>query len=208
MTLEDTTAGGLGAPTPVNLLFEGALLYFMRGGQLLPASAALASSLPRYQGIVNENILAPCWWSNEGLDTPAGYVDEYFIYSTVAPIDEPLQTTWTIAAGVITAYPNPAPFEIQIDPGYDMFVRRVLTDVVETGGALATVLGKLRTGAGYVLNDAFMDLSRYMGAAEFGGLWKIRGGDSVYIDADLADVSGSGTITLQIFLEGYRRRRA
>src|ERR1035437_444074 len=51
LTLTDTTSGGLAAATPVNLLFEGAYLYFMRGGVATtwPAiSTDLASLLPRY----------------------------------------------------------------------------------------------------------------------------------------------------------------
>jgi hypothetical protein len=196
---------------PVNLLFEGACLFFMQGGQ--PATPSqLASSLPRYQGNLNENILAPAWMGNEGLITPRGFVDEYFVYSTPDPIDEPTQTTWTLTAGVVTTAPNPLPFEIQIDPGYDFFVRRMLFDVqLITGGQAvpaAIVLGKLRTGAGYVLNDNYIDLARYLCGAEYAGNWKVKGGDSVFIDANLADMSGTGTVTFQVHLEGYRRRRA
>lgn len=207
VTLTDTTSGGLAAATPVNLLFEGAYLFFMKGGQAA-ASPDLASFLPRYQGVVNENILAPCWMSNEGLLTPPGFVDEYFVYSTPDPIDVPTQTTWTITGGAVTIPPNPLPFEIQIDPGYEFFVRRMLFDLQLTSTAAAIVLGKLRTGAGYVVNDNFIDLARYLCGAEYAGNWRVKGGDSVFIDANLADVSGSGTATFQVHLEGYRRRRA
>ena len=211
VTLTDTTSGGLAAATPVNLLFEGADLMFMRGGRQISPPSPLASSLPRYQGVINENILAPAWWSNEGLQTPKGFVDEYFVYSTPEPIDQPLQATWTIAGGVVTVYPDPLPFEIQITPGYEMFVRRMLFDVQLAGAQAppaAIVLGKLRTGAGYVLNNNFIDLARYLCGAEYAGQFRIKGGDSVFIDANLADFSGDGTVTLQVFLEGYRRRRA
>jgi hypothetical protein len=207
VTLTDTTSGGLAAATPVNLLFEGADLMFMRGGRQISPPAPLASSLPRYQGVVNENILAPAWASNEGLQTPKGYVDEHFVYSTAEPVDQPLQATWTIAGGVVTVQPDPLPFEIQITPGYEMFVQRMLFDLQLTGTA-AIVLGKLRTGAGYVLNNSFIDLARYLCGAEYAGQFRVKGGDSVFIDAALADFSGDGTVTLQVFLEGYRRRRA
>jgi hypothetical protein len=111
----------------------------------------------------------------------------------------------------VTTPPNPLPFEIQIDPGYDFFVRRMLFDLQLAGTQAAPgaiVLGKLRTGTGYVLNDNFIDLARYLCGAEYAGNWKVRGGDSVFIDANLADVSGTGTATFQVHLEGYRRRRA
>jgi len=207
VTLTDTT-GGTG-PTPVNLLFEGARLYFMKGGRQFSGSPALASSLPRYQASLNENILAPAWMSNEGVQTPPGFVDEYFVYSSPEPFDQPLQTTWSITAGVITAFPNPLPFEIQIPPGAEFHVRRILFDVHTTLEASAIVLAKLRTGAGYVLNDNFIDYARYLCGAEYPSNWRVKGGDSVFIDPVLADVAATtGTVTLQVFLEGYKRRRA
>ena len=207
VTLTDTTSGNLAAAVAVNLLFEGADLLFMRGGQLAQPQP-LASSLPRYQGIVNENILAPAWWSDEGLDTPPGFIDEYFVYSTPDPVDQPAQTTWTVTGGAVTTPPNPLPLEIQVGPGYELHVRRILFDVQKTSSAAAIVVGKLRTGAGYALNDSFIDLARYLNGAEFAANWRVKGGDSVFIDVNLADVSGTGTITFQVHLEGYRRRRA
>ncbi len=208
VTLTDTTAGGLAQSTPVNLFFEGADLHFMRGGEMsFPGTPA--SALPRYQGVLNESILAPAWMSGEGLETPAGFVDEYFMYATPTPVDQPAATTWTVTGGAVTTPPNPLPFEIQIEQGYTyFFVRRMLFDVQVTDTASAIVLGKLRTGAGYVLNDNFIDLARYLCGAEFPGQWQIKGGDSVFIDLALADVTGTGTVTFQVFLEGFKRRRA
>jgi hypothetical protein len=214
VTLTDTTPGGLAEATPVNILFEGAYLFYMKGGQLSPAGP-VASSLPRYQGIVNENILAPAWWSDEGLQTPEGFQDDYFVYASVDPIDAPTVSTWVVTAGVVTTAPNPLPFEIQIDPGYEMHIRRVLFDLQVSSSTFpavlngTVVLGKLRTGAGYVLNDNYIDLTRYLTGAEFATNWKVQGGDSVFADLALADipVGASGTVTFQIFLEGFRRSR-
>jgi hypothetical protein len=207
VTLTDTTSGGLSAATPVNLLFEGAFLHFVKGGEY-PAPGSLASALPRYQGILNENILAPAWMSGEGLTTPDGFEDTYFIYSTPTPEDQPAATTWTVTGAAITTPPNPLPLEIQVEQAYDhFFVRRMLFDVQVTDTASAIVLGKLRTGAGYVLNDNYIDLARYLGGAEFAGQWKIRGGDSIFIDVALADVTGTGTVTFQVHLEGFKRRK-
>ncbi len=206
VTLTDTTSGGLGAATPVNLLFEGSYMHFVKGGTA-PAPGSLASALPRYQGIVNENILAPAWMSGEGLVTPDGYEDKYFVYSTQTPEDQPAATTWTVTGGAVTTPPNPLPFQIQIEQTYKyFFVRRMLFDVQVTDSASAIVLGKLRTGAGYVLNDNYIDLARYLGGSEYAGQWKIKGGDSVFIDAALADVAGTGTVTFQVHLEGWTRR--
>jgi hypothetical protein len=207
VTLTDTTSGGLAEATPVNLHFEGAYLHFVKGGEL-PAPGALASSLPRYQGCLNENILAAPSMSGEGLVTPDGYEDTYFIYSTPTPDDQPAASTWVVTAGAVTTPPNPLPFEIQIEQAYEfMYVRRMLFDKQVTGSADAIVLGKLRTGAGYVLNDNYVDLARYLCGSEYGAQWRIKGGDSVFIDVALADVTGTGTVTFQVHLEGFKRRK-
>ncbi len=207
VTLSDS--GGLAAATAVNLLFEGCILLFIKGAELSPAGLS-ASALPRYQGVVNENILAPAWWSNEGVNTPPGYVDEYFMYSTPEPVDEPAQTTWTVVAGVVTTPPDPLPFEIQIDPGYEFHCRRMLFDLQMSAALYGTIVrGKLRSGAGYVLNDNYIDLQRYLTGAETPVNWRIKGGDSVFMDLALSDIpNANGTLTYQIFLEGFRRRRA
>jgi len=206
VTLTDTTPGGLAAATPVNILFDGALLHFLRGGELV-RDYSLASALPRYQGTVNENIMAPCWMQNGGILTPDGYEDSFMVYASADPIDQPQVTTWTVAGDVVTVQPNPLPFEIQIDPGADFYVRRVLLDLQFTGDATAIVRGKLRTGGGYVVNDNFIDLARYLCGAEYPGNWLVKGGDSVFIDPVLSDVAGDGTVTYQVFLEGFRRRK-
>lgn len=206
VSLTDTTVNGLGAATPVNLLFEGALLYFMQGG--LPVSSQkLASSLPRYFGVVNESIMAPAWMSNEGHVTPPGYEDEFFCYSSVNPLDNSQGTTWTLASGLTTVFPNPIPLEIVIDAGYQFHCRRILVDVQVTSSASAVVLMRLRTGAGYVLNDNYIDYARYLNGAEYPGRFEVRASDSVFIDAQLGSAAGTGNITLQVHLEGFRRRR-
>jgi hypothetical protein len=207
VTLSDPT-GALASATPVNLLFEGAYLYFLKNGQQVPNGYKLVSSLPRYFGIVNENILTPAWMNGEGVATPPGFSDEYFIYASTNPTNSPGATTWKLAAGAITQTPNPLPFEIEIDSGYEFFVRRVLLDLQLTGTAAAIVLGKLRTGGGYVINDNFIDLARYLNGAEYAGWWRVKGGDSVFLDLQLADFSGTGNVAYQVFLEGFRRRAA
>ena len=70
------------------------------------------------------------------------------------------------------------------------------------------MLGKLRTGTGYSFNDDFIDLAKYLCGAEWAKDWKIRERDSVFIDLQVADSSGAGTITYQVFLEGVRRRKS
>ncbi len=190
----------------VNLVFEGAYLYFMKGGERVAPPVDLWS-LPRYQGTVNENILAPAWMSNEGIYTPPGVADDYYIYSSPDPTSATdAGTSFTLVAGAVTAGPNL--FTIQIDPGYEFFVRRLLFDVQNFGTATGSVMGRIRTGAGYALNNQNIDLAHYLNGAEFAGQFKVKGGDSVYIDTVLLDPIGTGNVTFQVHLEGYRRRRA
>lgn len=206
VTLSDPT-GALAESTPVNLLFEGAYMFFLKGGQLIANGKQLASDLPRYFGVVNENILAPVWMAGDPIQTPPGFEDEYFIYSSFDPVDQPKNTTWVLAAGAITQTPSPLPLEIPIDSGYVHYIRRVLVDLQLSDSAAAIVLMRLRTGAGYIFNDNFIDYARYVCGAEYAGFWRVKGTDSVFCDLQLADFSGSGNVTYQVFLEGFRRRR-
>lgn len=210
VTLTDTTAGGTLPTTAVNLVFEGVNLHFMRGG--VPVSPGpLVSTLPRYQGVLNENIMAPAWLSDEAIEAPGN--PEYFNYSTPDPNDVPLIATWSVTSGAITVAPSPAPFEIQIDPGYVFDIRKMLFDVQVVSTSFpatldgVVVVGKIRTGSGFVLNDSFIDLQRYLCGAASPARFSVKGGDSVFIDAELADIpaGASGTVTLQVFLRGFRR---
>jgi hypothetical protein len=201
VTLSDTTPGGFGTPQAVNLVFEGAYLYFLKGGQLAADSQKLASQLPRYQGDVNENILAPSWMTGAEPPIPSGYDQhDQFTYSSL------VQTL------VIGTNEN-GELVIPIDEGYDFYCRRILTDVQFAGAGQApppagVVLARLRTGTGYSFNDDFIDLATYLCGAEWPKDWKIRGRDEVIADLQLADVVGAGSITYQIHLEGVRRRKS
>ena len=192
VTLSDT--GSLADIYQVNLLFEGAYLFYLRGAGHLPS---LASRLPRYQGIVNENILAPCYIAGTGPATPLGSEDEAFTYSSDTG-------TITIGSTLITTT-----LKIVIDNGLDFHCRRLLFDVQPTGRGVTagSFLGRVRAGSGYALCDSFMDLARYIGGAEVPKDWVIQGGDEVFIDLNLADATGAGDVSMTVHLEGCRRRK-
>lgn len=196
VTLSDTS--GLGAAFVCNLLFEGAYKYYVRDGQPVSVPMNLASSMPRYFGNLNENILAPCWLSGIGPSIPADC--ELFMYASGTPgVYAP--------ATVPLAGPTGTTLKIQMDAGRDFFVTRIL---VAVGGdatvTAASFVGRLRAGTGFALNDNLIDLARYLGGAEFVKLWRIQGGDEVVIDLNLVDQAGTGNATIQVFLEGARRR--
>jgi hypothetical protein len=197
VTLTDT--GGLNADKAVNLVFEGCYKYYLRGGELVPDAMKLASSLPRYQGTVNENILAPCWLTGAQPAVPDGYVShDLFTYSS----DVFTFTVPGVLQGQLT---------IPIDEGYDFFCRRILVDFQFVAGntfiGTAIVLAKVRTGTGYALNDDWIDFGKYLCGAEWPKDWKIRGRDAVIVDLQFADDSGSGDATYQVHLEGVRRKK-
>lgn len=191
VTLSDT--GSLAADFALTLLFEGAYLFYLSGGE---SSVKSALEIPRYQGIINENILAPCYTAGLGPATPPGSEDELFTY---------VSDTATVTLGSAL---QTAALRITIDNGLDFEIRRMLFDVTQTDSAAGSFLGRLRAGAGYALCDSYMDLARYIGGAETPKDWAIKGGDEVLIDLSLVDSSGAGTVSMTVYLEGVRRRKA
>ncbi len=192
VTLTDT--GGLEEAFACNLLFHGSLNYFLKDGEQVPAPPS-ASAQPRYAGIVNENILAPCWVAGYGPATPNGYWDEQFTYSSEVA---------TLAIGG-TLFST---LSIPIDNGLDFQMRRILIDLqAENTATAGAVLGRLRAGSGYALSDDYIDLARYLAGAEYPHDWKVRGSDAVYIDLQLVDTVGTGAFTMQVHLEGIKRRK-
>lgn len=190
---------------PITLLLEGAYLYSARGqgDGMVPLPV---SSMPRYQGDLNENILAPAWMWNEGIRTPQGYRDDYQLFSSPNPSESASITTWALIAGLVVGGQSVQKLEIPIEPGAEFHVRRILCDVQTTGTAAGTVVGRIRSGEGNSLNDSEIDLCQYLNGAEFGGDFVVSGGDTVYVDLGLLDSAGTGNVTLQIHLEGHTRR--
>ena len=194
-TVTDTI--GLGQSVAVNLVFEGAYKVFFKGGE--PTTEILASTVPRYQRIVNENILAPCWIHGIGPLTPDGFEDEEFTYSSTGP-----DGVRDITIPLTIPY---ATIEIPIESTSDFFMRRPLikihADQTVTG---ASVLARIRAGAGYTLMDDFIDFSKYLCGAEHPHDWKVAADDSVFVELQLADTTGTGNVYVQVHLQGVKRR--
>ena len=190
----------------VNLVFEGNYKYYLKGAapKNVPVSAL---SIPRYQGILNENILAPCWAAGYGPATPAGYRDDYYVYSSPSTVDP--NTGQRTGTPIPLAGPTAVTVKIPIDSEADFIVRRLVFDLQADSTVTAgSVLGRLRTGDGYSLNDNFIDLTRYLNGVEFRKPWWIRGGDAVFTDLALADATGTGNMYMMVHLEGAKRKRA
>ena len=189
---------GLGETFAMTLLFEGSYQYPVEGGPIPKSQSAL--DIPRYQGILNENILAPAWMAGE--PKVAG---DYFVYSSPSSFDangNPTGTPIPLAGPIATT------LKISIDDTEDFVCRRILlaleADPTVTAGVC---LGKIRLGTGYALNDSYIDLAQYVNGVEFSNGWTIQAGDNVFADLALADLAGTGNMYAQLHLEGYKKRR-
>lgn len=152
----------------------------------------------RIRRTLNQNILAPCWMAGQGISLPEGA--EYIVYSTPGqPEDAP--ATVTVGGPIATtAY-------LTVDQGYDFYCYRMVFDITYDAGVTAgSVLGRIRTGAGDVKTDGFIDLARYLNGVEFAHTWRIPAADSVYFDVVLEDGAGNGNMYFQAHLEGWRVR--
>ena len=204
VTLTDYASMG---PFPVNLLFEGVDKYFLKGGKTWTPPIS-ARAIPKYQGILNENILAPAYVAGVWPKPPVGSIDSQFTYSSFSDTN----TTFPALPNALSlpvAGPNSATLNIPIDAGIDFVCRRILADVNRDAGVTAgEFLVRIRTSGGYAFTDGFVDIAQYFSGSELAHDWVIPGGDQVNIDVVLADGAGAGNIYLQIHLEGSKRRQA
>lgn len=197
---------GLG-PVTVNLLLEGCDKYFLKGGKTWTPPVS-ARSIPRYQGIINENILAPAYVAGVWPKTPDGFIDDYFVYSSRSN-NNTTNAAIPNALSVSVNGPTSGQLNIPIDNGIDFVCRRILADVNQDAGvAGGEFLVRIRTSGGYSLTDGFIDILQYLSGAEFAHDWIIPGGDQVLVDLVLADGAGTGNMYIQIHLEGVKRRQA
>ena len=198
LTLDDHYAAAI-ALQPVSFLAEGAYAYYLKNGRRSGSVEQEASQMERVTGTVNQNLLAPCWMSGNGPHTPPGFEDEQFIYgngvSNIASV--------TFGGNVA------AKCSIQIDNSEDFEVRRFLfdirKDVTVTGG---TFTGRIRVGSGYAVTDDYIDLPRYLNGVCWAHDLHVKHGDQILFDLVLVDAAGSGTMTIECFAEGVKRRRA
>jgi hypothetical protein len=193
----DTSTPGAGAAQPIVLLFDGAYAFYLRSdGRRALNVDEYVSELPRYLNGTGQNILAPCWISGEGPRTPAGYEDSRFIYSS--PV-----TTIALAATQLTASA-----QIQVQQASDFECRRFLVDVTASDTVTAGLfLVRVRLASGYLFTDDYIDLARLLGSAQWAKDWHCPAGDAVVFDFLLVDSAGSGSMTIQIHMDGVRRRK-
>jgi hypothetical protein len=192
---------------PMAILFEGAYKYLLKGGTGgLCSSQDAAASMPRYLRNYNENIMAPCWQQGVGPATPQGFQDQQWFYRATGDATTAAGVSLTSAIAIPLAGPFTAVQQIPIDMDSPFRCRRLLFNVQADATVTAgTLLGRVRTGSGYALCDDFFDLATYIGSAPMPKDWEIDAGDSVYIDLQLVDQVGTGSIYLQTFLEGVKR---
>jgi hypothetical protein len=207
VTIDDSISGA-GSVQNVAFLFEGAYKYYVKGlrhsnGMCSPSDLEYASLYPRYVSDPNQNILAPCWWQGYGPLPPPGCHDEKFTYPSFGDNGAIGPLTFALT-GALTGY-----VEIKTDQEFDFEVRRFLIQVQQTAGSLVTggsFLGRIRTGSGKSFTDDYIDLARYLGSSVYPHDWHVRHGDSIFIDLQLVDTAGTGSLQFMAFAEGVRRR--
>jgi hypothetical protein len=193
------------AVQPVSMLCGGAYAYYLKNGIRSKWDSGLwsytaerqVSALPRIFAGPNQNILAPCWMNGLGPKTPAGSEDTAFTYG-----DGNSNLAKVTLGGVLSAKAS-----IQIDDTYDFQVRRFLFDVIPDAGVTAgSFLVRIRAGSGFVFTDEYLDMAKYSGSAYWAKGWDIKHGDQMQFDLTLVDGAGSGSISIQCFADGVRRR--
>jgi hypothetical protein len=186
------------AVQPVAILLGGAYAYYLQDGIRSEDHEALASELPRVFGTRNQNIMAPCWMMGFGPATPEGYEDLPYIYgngsSNIASV--------TLGSNLSTKCVIP------IAASEDFHVRRFLFDITQDDTVTAgTFLMRIRAGSGYVFTDDYVDASKYLGSTFILKAWELKKADSIIFEITLVDGAGTGTITVQCFADGVKRRK-
>jgi hypothetical protein len=183
---------------PISIVFGGAYQYLLKSGVgRICGNYELAGKLPRYFGNHAENIMAPAWQQGVSHYTPPGYFDEEFVYAVQVP------TAIDVNAAIATATQ-----QIQIPPNEEAHIRKCLFFVTADQGVTSGIFkAKIRSGSGYTLTDDYIDVARYIGSSPMPKNWIVAPEDSVYIDLQLVDQSGAGSMIIATALEGFRRRR-
>jgi len=189
------------ASEPVQMLFEGAYCYYVKAQT---RSEPMGMLPPKYLSHPNQNILAPCWMHGVGPSTPAGYEDSPFTYVSATPI-----------AGYGLQFTGPsdilqfATIEMQLESSADFGVRRFHFDVTQDAGVTGgSILARIRAASGHVFSDDYMDVARYIGGAPYAHDWWLKARDTIILDLQLVDFTGTGQMYMQVFVEGVKRRKA
>ncbi len=201
LTLDNSVVPS-GGTVGLVLMLEGALKYSVKGKNPAIQDRQLSvSDLPRYVKNPNQNILAPAWMQGYYPNTPDSCEDSIFTYG-----DGNLNfTTMNVGTG-----PYSATQQINISSDSDFICSRALFDVRQVVGGSSpagTFLARLRAGSGYSLMDDLIDVAQYINGSPFAHSWHIKAGDQVFVDLQLVDFSGSGSLTIETYLDGLKRKR-
>jgi hypothetical protein len=188
-----------GAVQPVAMLCGGAYAYYLRNGRRSVQPEYVASQMPRVQGGVNQNALAPCWMMGIGPSTPPGFEDASFVYGNGVSN----KASVTLGSNLTTKA------SIQIDNDADFLVERFLFDVIPDAGVTAgTFLVRIRAGSGYLFTDDYLDVAKYLGSSYLLKAWEVKRADSITFEMTLVDGAGAGSISIECFADGRRRKAA
>lgn len=212
VTIDDSISGFSGSlgNFTIMLCFSGALYYYLKEDASSPpkmvAPADSAKTQSRYFfSSPNQNILAPEWMVSE-LDgeqchpeTPAGFADESFTYSQFTDTNGNTPITFS------EAHPQATTIRLQVSSDADFLTGRIMFQTI-AGDIAPMFFGRVRTSLGSVLSlcDDYIPLNNIRLHTD----WKLKAGMQVYIDVYAITAGGTSTTTLNVYLEGAKRRRA
>ena len=185
----------------VSLFFEGVCLFPLAGAGNSPGVRSpqdSAASLDRFFASPNQNILTaePMGAGLDGVqchpETPAGFLDDPFIYSNSA-----------VPAVFSEAQPVATTIKVQIESTSDFLCQRIMFGLV-VGDVAPTFFGRLRTslGGSAICND-YVPLNNMRLIKD----WSLKAGLQAYVDVYAITNGGNSTTTLYVYLEGCKRRR-
>jgi hypothetical protein len=193
----DLNPGAAAAAGNPQLLFEGVMRY-----KVPSALGKVAPKIPpRTFRNPNQNIMAAEWMLGTcELETPAGYEDQYFTF--VSPVVTVPLTAGAATPQVSQQWPRPG--------GTRDFVWRetrfLFTATGEQAPPTGTPIIKITLPDGFSLTDNFVQCAEIAGPLPRDVV--IPAGRSVLVDVSVVDGAGTGSITVQAYLKGARRRRS
>jgi hypothetical protein len=198
--ITDTTRSVTGSSnaSTVGILFEGAFRYMLKGGPNAQRGVRPASELARYSRSPNGNILAPEWMLDlDFAEIPQGAVQTPYTYDS---------GTLQNGTGTLTAAGYQT-IQIPVDSGWDFRARRFRFETTFTNTLAGQLMVKARDGSGYAMYSDYAPLSQVQGAP-YAADWCVRGGKSMLFDFQFRNVTGTGTLTFTVIVDGARQRRA
>lgn len=193
--ITDTTQTG-GGPSNISILFGGSYRFAVKqAAPSKPVPSDIAANWNRYFQTPNGNILAPEMDLDlDFSEIPSGYREGEFRLSTL-----PITGSLTAPGGQMT-------LQILLDSRYHFSIRRLTFEATFDDGLTGTLSCIPRDSSGYSLSTDYVPTS-ILQSMPWAHNWEIPGGQSLFFDMQLANTTGSGSVTFSANAIGTRRKK-